>query len=349
MRSLFLPAWLIYIQLFSCTALPVAFKPPYEQLDCNDPEVEKLALLGVDHINRRHNNGYKYTLNKIEDAKKCFKGSEEIYDLEVDMLETICPLISPEPSENCPVREKKDQPIEGECEFKLVMSNGTASVRHAKCTSKIDSAEHGAVPCLGCPKMVPLNHTDLLQAVTYSLKEYNSLDDQVYYQLMSVCRGTIQVIKGFRVKAEYTITATNCTNQQASESPDNCAPRKGNETVFGFCAGSVTIPSLDEPMRSDVLCKIYDDQHDSDFHHMGYKDSSGATVPHTELGYTFHNLRYSNFGPQSSESSSTEDFVPVVNPLSPVIHHPIAKRSVAAVDPVSPQIFLQCPGTIRFY
>uniref|UniRef100_A0A8C4XZ60 Cystatin fetuin-A-type domain-containing protein n=1 Tax=Gopherus evgoodei TaxID=1825980 RepID=A0A8C4XZ60_9SAUR len=102
-----LVALLLLVQLLSCKVVPFdPFQPLHPRfLDCDDPESEEAAAIAVDYINAHHHHGYKYALNSIEKIKVLRRRpTGEIFDLELDLLETVCHIVNPLPVENCTVR-----------------------------------------------------------------------------------------------------------------------------------------------------------------------------------------------------------------------------------------------------
>ncbi|XP_030072235.1 alpha-2-HS-glycoprotein [Microcaecilia unicolor] len=347
MKSFIVPIWLLFVQLLSCKALPTSQKTLYQPLDCSAPEVEEAANQALNYINGKHSHGYKFALNQIEDAKTTQSPLGEVYKLELELLETKCHVTSPAAVETCPVRSKIDHAVEGDCDVKLLKTNGNFSVLNVNCKSKPDSAEDA---CVGCPKLAPLNNTQVLQAVEVSLSQFNSPENQKYYQLLEVGRAQTQVVRGTAVHIEYAIAATNCSTQEAKTALDSCVLLMDDAAEYGFCAGTVINDAVDQQVHVDVNCTVYDTQPGSSFAHTAHKDPSGAPIPHNQLGGPHHNLRHSDLGvgPLSSESASAE--IPVVLPAGPIAINPIAKRSVAvAVDPALPHILPLCPGKKYFF
>ncbi|KAJ7420477.1 alpha 2-HS glycoprotein [Pitangus sulphuratus] len=171
-------------------AVPAA---PPAPLGCDDPESEAAAEVAVNYINGHSHHGYKFALNRIEDVRVVPQGpNNEIIFLELDLLETKCPILSPTPLANCTVRSFIEHAVEGDCDVKLQKLDGTISVLASKCHSHADSSEDIGKVCPDCPMLVSLNNTEVLEAVSAALNDFNSKTTGPYLRLLEIGRGKIQ-------------------------------------------------------------------------------------------------------------------------------------------------------------
>uniref|UniRef100_A0A669BW21 Alpha-2-HS-glycoprotein 2 n=1 Tax=Oreochromis niloticus TaxID=8128 RepID=A0A669BW21_ORENI len=157
---------------------------------CDSPEAEEAALVAQDYLNGQHHHGYKYVLNQINDIKVYTKVSQQPdgdeYDMEVDLLETDCHVLDPTPLANCTVRPKA---VEGDCDVVLKNVSGVLKVIAFKCKSEVSTEDL----CLGCPTLLPLNHTDALDFVQASLTSFNNMTVDTTHVLLEVGRLSSQV------------------------------------------------------------------------------------------------------------------------------------------------------------
>uniref|UniRef100_A0A3P9J2K8 Alpha-2-HS-glycoprotein 2 n=1 Tax=Oryzias latipes TaxID=8090 RepID=A0A3P9J2K8_ORYLA len=192
---------------------------------CDSPEVEEAALVAQDFLNNQHNHGYKYALNRIEDVKILTPDGSSTYCLEIELLETQCHVMDPTPVANCTVRPKR------------LTVNDTFIVTAFKCKTEEDL-------CLGCPELLPLNHTAALDFVHASLSKLNNETENVTYTLVDVGRMSSQVVSGgHQYIVEYVFVEANCLN-------DTCTPLNDTMAARGICiaTGFHTDPA--------VNCKI---------------------------------------------------------------------------------------------
>ncbi|KAM4771112.1 alpha-2-HS-glycoprotein-like [Rhinophrynus dorsalis] len=336
---------LLLAKLLICTAFVVS-KPSGRVVDCDDPEAHDAARASVAYVNTKHNHGYKYTLNRVEKVKVLPETDlGETFFLELDLLETKCPAVSPTSVENCPVRPIIEQAVEADCDVKLHKKNGSFSVVGMRCKSEPDSAENVFDLCPNCSLLAPMNDSRVVHAADVSLLEFNNGNNTVFYKLHEIGRAQIQAPPSNKVNVEFVIVASNCSKEDASSALESCDVLTGNATHFGACIGSVVKHqgAVDEEVT--VQCTIYDPQ-------PGQADQTGvqndALVPQQQPavahGHFHHNLHYSSLGPHSSESNSAEGHL-----LAAHASHPV-KRSLTG-EPVPPSVSRRplCPGKKVFF
>uniref|UniRef100_A0A672US93 Alpha 2-HS glycoprotein n=1 Tax=Strigops habroptila TaxID=2489341 RepID=A0A672US93_STRHB len=273
--------------------------------------------------------------------------NNDIIFLELDLLETTCPILSPTPLANCTVRSFTEHAVEGDCDVKLQRVDGMLSVLASKCHSHADSSEDVLQLCPDCPLLASLNNTEVLTTVTAALNDHNSKTADAYLRLLEIGRAKIQYHPAHVVSVEFAVAATNCSAEVAKVNVEACQLLPEDQSNFGFCrATMVTRPSQD----LTVDCQLYGHQPGVTYSQPG-QDTSAGLVPSVVQGFTNHNLRLSHNNPVASESSSSEF------PTSMLSAKPVAKRAVADVaqhDKVPrPVGFVPppppCPGKIHHF
>ncbi|XP_010008947.1 PREDICTED: alpha-2-HS-glycoprotein [Nestor notabilis] len=340
-----LVALILLVQLPIHKAVPAA---PPAPLGCDDPESEAAAEVAVSYINGHSQHGYKFALNRIENIRVLPQGlNNDIIFLELDLLETTCPILSPTPLPNCTVRSFTEHAVEGDCDVKLQRVDGMLSVLASKCHSHADSSEDVLQLCPDCPLLASLNNTEVLTTVTAALNDHNSKTADAYLRLLEIGRARIQYHPAHVVSVEFAVAATNCSAEVAKVNVEACQLLPEDQSNFGFCTATmVTRPSQD----LKVDCQLYGHQPGVTYSQPG-QDTSAGLAPSVVQGFTNHNLRLSHNNPVASESSSSEF------PTSMLSAKPVAKRAVAEVaqhdkvprpvgfvPPPSP-----CPGKIHHF
>ncbi|KAM4894800.1 FETUA protein, partial [Sylvia borin] len=339
-----LVALILLVQLPIHKAVPAA---PPAPLGCDDPESQAAADVAVNYINGHSHHGYKFALNRIEDIRVVPQGpNNDIIFLELDLLETTCPILSPTPLENCTVRSFAEHAVEGDCDVKMQKVDGTLSVLASKCNSHADSSEDVLKACPDCPLLAKMNDTDVLQTVSAALNEYNSKTPESYLRLLEIGRAKIQYHPGHTIVTEFAVGATNCSAEEAKANVEACQLLPEDQSNFGFCtAVMVKHPSQD----LQVDCQLYGHQPGVTYIHPGH-DTSAGLAP-SAVGFTNHNLGLAHNNPVASESSSSEILRSMLSAKS------VTKRAVAEAaqhDKVPrPVGFVPlpppCPGRIRHF
>ncbi|NXG44559.1 FETUA protein, partial [Psilopogon haemacephalus] len=339
-----LVALILLVQLPIHKAVPAASPAP---LSCDDPESEAAAEAAVNYINGHSHHGYKFTLNRIENIRVLPQGpSNEVIFLELDLLETICHILSPTPLANCTVRSFTDHAVEGECDLKLQKVNGKLSVLASKCHSKADSSEDLLQRCPDCPPLAIFNDTEVQKAVTEALSDYNSKNAGAYLKLLEIGRAKIQYHPAHIVFVEFAVAATNCSTAEANV--EACQLLPDDQSNFGFCTATKVIRPSQE---LQVNCQLYGHQVPTPDTSFLSRETSAGLVPGVAQGFTNHNLRLSHNNPLASESLSSEFSASVLSAKSvarravaEVAQHDKVPRPVGFVPPPPP-----CPGKIRHF
>ncbi|XP_063298807.1 alpha-2-HS-glycoprotein [Pelobates fuscus] len=325
-----------FVLLLQCTALPHL----YRVIDCDDPQTHEAALFALQHINLNHNHGYKYALSRVEDAKAYTKNQDHvIYILELDLLETKCPSVSPTPVDQCIVRPRNEQAVEGDCDVKIQKLHGNYTVLGVRCKSELDSAENVFPVCPLC-HLAPLNDTNVIHAVDVSLVNFNAGNNTVFYHLHEIGRGQFQAANSVRV--EFVVAASNCSIEEANSGLSACVAKTGADAQYGGCVSTVVPnPALQEE-TVNVQCNIYGPQPAQD-QQATVQDVPVVPQQPKVHGHYHHNLYHSSLWPHSSESSSAEHH-------HKAIGKPVVRRSLTG-EPVPPNTLQRplCPGRKIFF
>ncbi|XP_061587255.1 alpha-2-HS-glycoprotein-like [Cololabis saira] len=208
---------------------------------CDSPEAEDAALAAQDYLNAQHNHGYKYAWNRIEDIKiNTMPDGNHTFVLELDLLETDCHVLDPTPVANCTVRPKRLTAVEGDCDVVLKRVSGVFTVTAFKCKTEESTEDL----CLGCPTLLPLNHTGGLDFVQASLTALNNLNENVTYTVLEVGRMSSTVVSGGAMyRAEYVVIEANCIN-------DTCVPLNDSMAARGICIA-------EGQQNATVDCKMF--------------------------------------------------------------------------------------------
>ncbi|KAJ1087775.1 hypothetical protein NDU88_000938 [Pleurodeles waltl] len=334
-------AAILAAQLLSCTAVSLLPSPTARALDCDDPETEAAAWAAITHINANQQQGYKHTLNRIESVKILLRRSnEEVFILELDLLETTCHALSPTLLDDCPVRPLVEHAVEGDCDVKLSKLDGNFTVIGYRCKSEPDSAEDIASICPDCPVLAPLNDTQVAQAVDTLLQQVNSPDDNVYFLFHEIGRARIWTVPENSVELEFVVVATNCTTEDAKNATESCVRLSGDDEQYGFCVGIVQ----DDPELNLVNCTSFKPK-------VAVSAHPGPLGNPAVAGHSHHHFHHVHLTSSSEESSSSEmvpPTTPPAQPADPTAANVIVKRSLV-VEPIPAVPFPVCPGKTRFF
>ncbi|XP_012645107.1 alpha-2-HS-glycoprotein [Microcebus murinus] len=253
MRSLIL--LLCLAQLWGCHSAAHVPEMTYRQLSCDDLETQQAAQVAVDYINSHLLHGYKHTLNQIDQVKVWPRRPfGEVFELEIDTLETTCHVLDPTPVANCTVRQLAEHAVEGDCDVRLLRQDGQFSVTFAKCDSSPDSAEDVRKVCPDCPLLAPLNDSRVVHAVEAALAAFNAQNNGSYFQLVEISRAQLVPLP-VSTRVEFAVAATDCVAIQVTDAAKcNMLPEK----QYGFCKATVTENLGQEEVA--VTCTVFQRQ-----------------------------------------------------------------------------------------
>ncbi|CAO2631392.1 Ahsg [Lemmus lemmus] len=347
MKSLVL--LLCFAQLWGCQSAPHATGMGFKEVPCDDSEAEQAALTAVDYLNQHLQHGFKHTLNQIDKVKVWPRRPfGEVFELELDTLETTCHVLDPTPLANCSVRQLVDHAVEGDCDFHVLKQDGQFTVMHTQCHSNPDSAEDVRRVCPNCALLVSFNDSSVVNTVNTALNAFNAQNNGSYFKLVEISRAqnTPPPVSTF---VEFVVAATDCPAQGAAD------PAKCNllaEKQYGFCKASLVRKLGDEEVS--VACKVFPKQPQP-----ASVDVAGpapavdqaapsappanppasllvAAPPSPPVHRTHHDLRHA-FSPVASVESASGEVVS----LPKVVQSGPAGAADPAVRP--------CPGRVRYF
>ncbi|XP_067897612.1 antihemorrhagic factor cHLP-B-like isoform X5 [Heterodontus francisci] len=199
-----------FVILVTCIQLFNSPVPAYRQvvtfsaIPCDAMGAVNAADLAVNYINGARRKGYKYRLNRINNAQEKQEQYEFSYYLEFEVFETRCHVRSSKPLKRCEIRPFHLMKAFGKCKIIIRISKGFQNVKDYQCSEY--PVEN---PCQGCIYMIPLNSRDVDRAVQVAIQKYNSeSNDTNYFSLFNITR-TLRKHLGF------------CMASFDSESPDD--------------------------------------------------------------------------------------------------------------------------------
>ncbi|XP_012890235.1 PREDICTED: alpha-2-HS-glycoprotein isoform X1 [Dipodomys ordii] len=346
--------FLCLAQLWGCYAAPSFIALAYSEPPCDDPEIEQVAAFAVDYLNKNLLQGYKNALNQIDKVKVWPRRPfGEVYEIEIDTLETTCHVLDPTPLANCPVRQVAEHAVEGDCDFHVLKQDGQFSVMSAKCHSTPDSAEDVRKVCPNCPLLAQRNDTRVVHAAEAALAAFNAKTNGSYFKLVEISRAQLVPLP-VSTFVEFAVAATDCVAKEVTD-PASC--KLLAEKQYGFCKASLHERLGGEEVS--VTCTVFQKQSQPDGANTANLPSADQSPPAPTpagppvaslvvgpmvmevpqgpaVGGTHHDLRHTFSGVVSVESASGEAFnsekAPQVTQLGaagPVVRH--------------------CPGRVRYF
>ncbi|XP_040000283.1 alpha-2-HS-glycoprotein 2 [Xiphias gladius] len=291
---------------------------------CDSPEAEEAALVAQDYVNAQHTHGYKFALNRIEEIEiKTGINGEQIYVLELDLLETDCHVLDPTPVANCTVRPKYLTAIEADCDVVLKKVGGALSVTTFKCETEESTVDL----CTGCFTLLPLNNTAALDFVHATLATLNKNVVNVTYIILEIGRMSSQFLSGgARYSVEYVIAEANCTGDTCVPLDDPTAERsicvaKGFKTAHTVDCKMFTILTPVVDAISTVASALPPAVH---VHTGGLSHKNG--LRHHKL--TSHHEPHLGRSMSAESAESTE-----IVPVAPAVVDAAAAATPASADP----------------
>uniref|UniRef100_A0A8C5KYG6 Alpha-2-HS-glycoprotein n=1 Tax=Jaculus jaculus TaxID=51337 RepID=A0A8C5KYG6_JACJA len=337
-------------QLWGCQSAPPGAVPGYREPPCDDPETETVAMAAVKYLNENLLQGYKQILNQIDKVKVWPRRPfGEVYELEIDTLETTCHVLDPTPLENCSVRQLAEHAVEGDCDVHVLKQDGQLTVMHANCHSTPDSAEDVLKICPHCPLLASLNDTRVTHAAEAALAAFNAKNNGSYFKLVEVSRAQLVPLP-VSTYVEFAVAATSCAAKDVAD-PASCQLLA--EKQYGFCKATLTEKLGGEEVA--VTCTVFPSQvadaNPADPAAAVQAAPSAAPPAAMAVGpivkalpaeppahRTHYDLRHAFSSAASVESASGEAFQP----------SKVAKPNAAAGGAAGPMV-RPCPGRVRHF
>nr|QBZ81840.1 fetuin B [Trachidermus fasciatus] len=226
-------------------------------IPCNDQAVGKLSRLAVTYINEDRTDGYKFALNRIANVHLHAQGpAGNVYYLDLDVLETKCPIGSPKPWKRCDVRPFMETQISGICNTTMLLTTEGCSYLYSyDCTLVPDPPEKLQQTCPTCPILLPVESPQAVTAAQVTLASYKR---------QSPVGAGLGVKKITRAAAQVAPVKASFVEYIVQECPEGVTERgtclrltlESDTETAGFCAGSVH-GDLDVNPEVQVSCEMF--------------------------------------------------------------------------------------------
>ncbi|XP_068446161.1 fetuin-B [Clinocottus analis] len=209
-------------------------------IPCNDKPVEKLSRLAVTYINEDRTDGYKFALNRIANVHLHAQGpAGNVYYLDLDVLETKCPIGSPKPWKRCDVRPFMETQISGICNTTMLLTTeGYSYLYSYDCTLVPDPPEKLQQTCPTCPTLLPVDSPQAATAAQVTLATYKRQSPVgAGLGVKKITRAAAQVVPVEASFVEYIVQ--ECPEGVTDRGTCQRLTLESDTETAGFCAGSV--------------------------------------------------------------------------------------------------------------
>ncbi|XP_051873113.1 alpha-2-HS-glycoprotein [Pristis pectinata] len=241
----------------------------YVAVPCSDKEALAVAEKAIEHINRDRKHGFKYAVDRLENAQKETNGNTTYY-LDIDVRETKCHVLIRKPLKDCKIRPFLETKGDGDCKVLIETTpEGTSHVNGYKCDVSPDSAEDVLERCPDCPVLIPVTSEQATHAAQVSLNKFNEVSNHTHhFDLQEIVRASVTGIVSM-VTVEFLMKETTCLKNS-----DICTLQILPNPDLGFCRATVT-PSSDSTEGIILECEIYNPQ-------VARAEGDGAAPPAAE-------------------------------------------------------------------
>ncbi|XP_029906014.1 alpha-2-HS-glycoprotein [Myripristis murdjan] len=254
---------LLLLSLLSIQTVPVygegLLLAPIElaPIPCNDKAVEKLSRLAVTYINEDRADGYKFALNRIANVHLHAQGpAGNVYYLDLDVLETKCPIGSPKPWKRCDIRPFMETQISGNCNTTILhTTEGYTYLYSYDCTLVPDPPEKLQQTCPTCPLLLPADSQVAVNAARITLDSYRRQSTLgAGLGVKKITRASAQVVPVKASFVEYTVQ--ECPEGLTERGTCQRLTLESDTETAGFCAGSVH-GDMDYHPDVQVSCEMF--------------------------------------------------------------------------------------------
>ncbi|KAK7127241.1 hypothetical protein R3I94_018430 [Phoxinus phoxinus] len=182
--------------------------------------------------------------------------------LGITLEETECHITSPKPLDQCMTRSEAQTKVTAKCNVTVSSVRGKAAVKRYICDTEAAPHKILVAKCPDCPGLLPLHDPRGLESVQTALQKFNKESSHAsYFKLLEVGRISTQWMSfGQSFFAEFAIMETNCSKEEASQSPEACKALCGDQARYGFCKSSKFGTPVQGVEHVDVECTVYEAQ-----------------------------------------------------------------------------------------
>ncbi|XP_061635518.1 alpha-2-HS-glycoprotein-like [Phyllopteryx taeniolatus] len=229
--------------LFWCAAaLPgLLAVPSLPAVTCDMESVAAAATLGVQHINRKHEHGFRFKLQEVQGSKYQQVSGGCHIDVNVKLVQTKCHFTNPKPDDQCELWRLDERGAVATCSIEFWVMWGVAKVTRHECTTRPElSNEELVTVCPYCPKLLPLDDPTAAKAVHDAVVKFNwESKHENYFTLMEVAHVTMGSVPtiGTITSLMFALVETTCPSG-ARNSFVACTPRCPDRAHHAFCQTS---------------------------------------------------------------------------------------------------------------
>ncbi|XP_019744615.1 alpha-2-HS-glycoprotein-like isoform X2 [Hippocampus comes] len=209
-------------------ALPGLVAPkPLLSVTCREDSVTVAANMSVQHINRHHKHGYKFSLHEVQRSNyQQFSGGCHI-DVNVKLLQTKCHFTNPKPVDQCELWQRNERGAMATCSVKFWVMWGAAKITRYECSTRPDHTKDEMMTlCPSCPKLLSLNDKTGVSAVQEAVVRFNQqMNHHHYFTLLEVAQLTEEHIMtiGTITSLKFALVETTCP-REATHTFAACTP-----------------------------------------------------------------------------------------------------------------------------
>ncbi|XP_061540780.1 alpha-2-HS-glycoprotein-like [Phycodurus eques] len=235
-------AHLFAVLLWCAVLLPDLFAvPSLPTITCGKDSVAVAASLGVQHINGKHNHGFRFKLQEVQSSKYQQVSGGCHIDVNVKLVQTKCHFTNPKPDDQCELWRRDERGAVATCSIEFWVMWGVAKVTRHECTTRPElSNEEIVTICPHCPELLPLEDPTAMKAVHAAVDKFNrESEHQNYFTLMEVARVTMGYIAtiGTVTWLKFALVETTCP-RGARNTFVACMPLCQDRARHVFCQTS---------------------------------------------------------------------------------------------------------------
>ncbi|XP_051873114.1 kininogen-1-like [Pristis pectinata] len=218
MKLLYIPLFIIQFLNINADSEPVATEDQQVQkVDCNDTGVLAAVDFTLRKFNAEQGAGNKFALYRVIDAE--VQGEVRIkYFVTFTIYETDCPIESEKVWKDCDYKEPK-KALSAECTSDVVI-NRIQRINEVTLYNCTPPDHHSWIfpkkaPCLGCERLLPINHPIVNKTSVHAIKIFNSDSTyDNYFRIATIYNLTHQVVAGIKYQMRFLNQETECSKDQ---------------------------------------------------------------------------------------------------------------------------------------
>ncbi|XP_037382480.2 kininogen-1-like [Talpa occidentalis] len=221
-------------------------------ISTEDTNVKEILKHAVSHFNNNSARSHLFVLGKTNRAyKEVVDGWN--FDVSYSIMQTNCskadfPLLTPD----CQILSNG---VIATCTDRAYIDLSQRIASFSQQCYFLPEYDFDAGRCIGCPKDLPLNSSDLNEILNHTSTKLNAdYGRTFYFKIDNVKKATVQVVSGLSYRIKFTAKETICPKESNTKFTSSCETKEPGQVLI--CDANIYIVPWMNKTESTVNCDL---------------------------------------------------------------------------------------------